>query len=68
MFDAYERYDALGLADLLYLTEIHRDFAGDAKFPEFDRSQWRETSRERHPLDAEAGFAYDFASYSRVRS
>jgi dihydrofolate reductase len=60
--------DALPLADLLYLTEIHRAFVGDAQFPRFDSSQWRETSREPQQLDVEAGFAYDFASYSRVRS
>ncbi len=59
--------DALPLADLLFLTEIHRDFAGDAKFPDFDRAQWRETSREPRRLDGENGFNYDFASYSRVR-
>ncbi len=59
--------DALPLADLLFLTEIHRDFAGDARFPDFDRSEWRETSRDPRRLDGDAGFAYDFASYSRVR-
>lgn len=60
--------DALPLADLLFLTEIHRDFTGDARFPDFDRTQWRETSREPRRLDGDAGFAYDFASYARVRS
>jgi dihydrofolate reductase len=59
--------DALPLADLLFLTEIHRDFDGDARFPEFDRAQWRETARESRRLDGDAGFAYDFASYSRLR-
>ena len=59
--------DALPLADLLFLTEIHRDFPGDARFPDFDRSQWREISRESRRLDADDGFAYDFASYSRLR-
>jgi len=58
--------DALPLADLMFLTEIDRDFPGDARFPDFDRAQWRETSREPRRLDGEAGFAYDFASYSRV--
>ena len=59
--------EALPLADLLFLTEIHRDFDGDARFPDFDRTQWRETSRERRRLDGDAGFAYDFASYARLR-
>jgi hypothetical protein len=29
--------------------------------------QWRETARESRRLDGDAGFAYDFASYSRLR-
>ena len=37
---------ALPIADRLYLTEIGRDFEGDAHFPDFAREAWRETSRE----------------------
>ncbi|HEX3633717.1 MAG TPA: dihydrofolate reductase [Casimicrobiaceae bacterium] len=59
--------DALPLADLLFLTEIDRAFDGDARFPDFDRRQWRETARESRRLDGDAGFAYDFASYARLR-
>ena len=59
--------DALPIAEELYLTEIHRDFAGDAKFPDYDRGRWRETSREERRLDGSGGFAYDFVSYSRLR-
>jgi dihydrofolate reductase len=54
---------ALPLAQRLQLTEIQRDFAGDAHFPEFDRSAWQETAREHHL--AEAGFTYDFVTYDR---
>jgi dihydrofolate reductase len=60
--------DALPLADLLFLTEIHRDFDGDANFPAYDPAQWRETSREARQVDGDAGFTYDFASYTRVRA
>ena len=59
--------DALPLADLLFLTEIDREFDGDARFPDFDHAQWRATARESRRLDGDAGFAYDFASYSRLR-
>jgi len=38
----------LGLANRIYLTEIQRDFDGDAYFPEFDRNEWIEVSREKH--------------------
>lgn len=55
---------ALPLAQRLYLTEIERDFEGDAFFPQFDRSDWREVSRERHAGGAEA-FDYAFVEYER---
>jgi dihydrofolate reductase len=58
--------EALPRADLLYLTEIQQDFEGDARFPDFDRSRWREISRIRHrALDEGSGFAYHFAAYER---
>ena len=56
---------ALPLADRLQLTEIDSDFAGDAVFPAFDRSQWRETLREAH-VD-ESGLTYAFVTYERVK-
>ena len=58
---------ALPLADLLYLTEIDRDFAGDARFPEFARQDWRETERELKRQDEAGGFAYAFTAYERIR-
>jgi dihydrofolate reductase len=58
--------EALPRADLLYLTEIERDFQGDARFPAFDRMRWREIARTTHrALDDAAGFAYHFAAYER---
>ena len=38
-------------ADRLYLTEIEADIEGDAWFPPFDRRDWVETERRRHPAD-----------------
>ena len=40
---------ALPRAARIYLTEVHREFAGDATFPEFDRDDWREVSRTLCP-------------------
>jgi dihydrofolate reductase len=53
---------ALPLADRLYLTEIQRDIAGDAWFPEFDHNVWRETERRRESSD---GLEYDFVIYDK---
>ena len=40
--------ESLPIADGLVMTEIYRDFEGDTRFPEYDRSRWKETQRERH--------------------
>ena len=56
--------DALGQADVMYVTEIARDFAGDTVFPAFDPSHWREIEREVH-LAAE-GYEYAFVTYVRA--
>jgi dihydrofolate reductase len=56
---------AMPHAQRLYMTEIDRDFDGDAFFPEFDHSQWREVSRERHASGGPEGFDYAFVAYER---
>lgn len=53
--------EALPLAAGLVLTEIHRDFPGDVRFPEYDRARWRETQREAHT--AADGMRFDFVLY-----
>jgi len=58
---------ALPRADVLYLTEIGRDFAGDVRFPAFDGAQWREVAREPHTAPPPDGFPYAFVTYARVR-
>jgi dihydrofolate reductase len=55
---------ALPLADGLVLTEIHRDFTGDAWFPEFDRAAWRETQRKTQA--AVDGLRFDFVLYEKA--
>jgi dihydrofolate reductase len=37
---------ALERADVIHLTEVHADVAGDIRLPPFDRLLWRETARE----------------------
>ncbi|MEO1766054.1 dihydrofolate reductase [Thiobacter aerophilum] len=57
----------LPIADRLYLTEIKRDFAGDARFPSFDSADWQEVSRERHVKENGEPFEYHFVIYDRKR-
>jgi dihydrofolate reductase len=56
---------ALRYADVLALTEIQRDFEGDARFPELDREQWLES--ERVARSSAEGLRYDFVRYERRR-
>ena len=55
---------ALALADGLVLTEIDADYAGDTRFPDWDRAAWRATQRETH-TSAE-GLRFDFALYEKA--
>lgn len=55
---------ALPQADGLVLTEIERDYAGDARFPDWDRSAWRETQRK--PQTGADGLRFDFVLYERA--
>ncbi len=56
---------ALPIAHRIYLTEIQRVFDGDAFFPEFDKSQWIETARDKQRVDDANGFEYHFVTYDR---
>lgn len=49
----------------LYLTEVHAEVEGDTFFPEFDRSQWEEVSREDHKADEKNEFDYSFLVLER---
>ena len=61
----YSQCLAEKVVDQLYLTEIHADFAGDAFFPTWERTQWQETWRESHLADTQNPYAYDFVRYQR---
>ncbi|HUO93368.1 MAG TPA: dihydrofolate reductase [Rhizomicrobium sp.] len=54
---------ALPKASRIYLTEVHRDFAGDAHFV-LDRTGWRETSREDRATPD--GLAYSIVLLERA--
>jgi dihydrofolate reductase len=56
---------ALPLADELLLTEIDLVVEGDAFFPEFNRADFDERSREAHV--AEDGTRFAFVDYRRQR-
>lgn len=53
---------ALPRATRIYLTEVHRAFAGDARFT-VDRAPWHETAREDRATPE--GLAYSFVTLDR---
>lgn len=56
---------ALPQADRLYLTEVDIEPTGDAFFPEFDRTQWAETSREVRAASSKDESDYVFVALNR---
>jgi dihydrofolate reductase len=58
--------EALQIASRVYLTEIHKEFAGDVSFPALCPGLWIEYSRDHRKQDGEDGFAYDFVEYRRA--
>lgn len=57
----------LPYATAMHLTEINASYHGDARFPEFDASQWRRTVHQYHdPSDGHPGFT--FAEYTPAYS
>lgn len=55
----------LPLVDRLYLTEVQIEAQGDAWFPAFDSSAFREISREAHTGEKGDPLRFDFVVYER---
>jgi dihydrofolate reductase len=54
-------------ADVIHLTRVHANVAGDAVFPALDAAQWTERLVERHPADDRHAFAFSFIELERIR-
>lgn len=52
-------------ADRLYVTLVDADIEGDARFPDFDWSEWREIERRDHPADEKNPYACTFVTLER---
>ena len=51
----------------MYVTEIEKDFQGDAFFPRIDTQVWKEVSREKGMKDENNDFDYDYVVYERIK-
>lgn len=57
---------AIGLADRLYVTQIHHIFQdADTFFPKIDQKQWELISKQDHLADEKNKFDYSFLTYER---
>lgn len=59
---------AMPYADTLYVTEIQQNVEGDAWFPEFDKSEWLEASREVRHQQTPQVLEYHFVTYHRIKT
>lgn len=53
-------------ADRLYLTQVHASLEGDTWFPDWQRSEWQELSREDHLADDKNDYPYSFIIFDRI--
>ncbi len=58
---------ALPRADRIYLTVVHADIAGDARFPALEGSDWTLIEDERHAADQRNPLPYSFRRYQRAQ-
>lgn len=56
---------ALPLVDRIYLTEIDTDLAGDARFPDFDRTEWTVVEHTEHAADERNEHPHTFTVLER---
>ena len=57
----------LPLAERLYVTLVHADVDGDARFPEWDRQAYQEVGREDFSADGPNPYDYSFVVFDKIR-
>ena len=57
---------SIDLVDVIFATEVHGEFKGDAFFPEIEKSKWREVERQDFKADSDNKYSYSFVKYERV--
>ena len=58
-------YQAIDLADNLYITEVDADISGDTYFPDIKPEDWEIVSVEEHTADEKNEYNYRFVNYRR---
>ena len=55
----------LDKANRMYLTYIDAEVEGDTYFPEFNKEEWKETSKEEHKADSENKYDYVYVNLEK---
>lgn len=58
----------LPVADRMYLTFVDMQVEGDAWFPAYDESEWRQVERHDHLPDDKNPCAYSFVIFERTKN
>lgn len=59
--------EAMEMADVIYLTRVHREFEGaDTFFPAIDATRWKGVSCENHNADEKNPYDYSFIRYEKI--
>ena len=57
---------ALTFVNKIYLTIVHQNYEADAFFPELNKNEWKEITKEDHPVDEKNNVAYTFSTLERL--
>ena len=53
-------------ADSIELTRVHKNFEGDAFFPEIKNTEWKLVATEKHYSDNDQTFTYSYLTYKKI--
>ena len=56
----------LPLADSIELTRVHKNFEGDAFFPEIKKTEWKLVATEKHHSDNDQVSTYSYLTYKKI--
>ena len=51
---------------VIHLTRVHANVAGDVLFPELQEHEWRQVAKEYHPADERHAHAFTFSTLERI--
>lgn len=50
----------------MYVTQINKEFEGDAFFPKIDETKWKEVKREKGLKDKESNLEFEYITYEKM--